>query len=314
MRGARRAVMALAGAGPFGLLGAGPATAGTVEPLNQYEVSGKVDTDALARAGFDMREAGVTGKKGKFFIVATPSQAAELGKTGATVTAPFGLARSFEQPAAPAVVAADARLRRLPALEPEAGPVPRHVLHAAGQPQDLLPPARGRELGRGEGGGHRPLGPRAADHGLQGPQRRPSRARRHPPRGPLQLHAARARVDRHGDRAQAVHVLPRRTSATSPSRSCSTTARSGSCPSSTSTVTTTPSSTRARACGARTYATSTAAASARTSTASTPTATGRRSGTTTRRAPRRTPPTRPTTARGRHRSLKCRRCAGWRSA
>jgi hypothetical protein len=96
MRGARRAVMALAGAGLMGLLGAGPAMAETVEPLNQYVVSGKVDTDALARAGFDMQEASVTGKKGKFFIVATPSQAAELGKTGATVTAPFGLARSFE--------------------------------------------------------------------------------------------------------------------------------------------------------------------------------------------------------------------------
>ena len=51
MRGARRAVMALAGAGLLGLLGSGPAMAGTVEPLNQYEVSGKVDTDALARAG-----------------------------------------------------------------------------------------------------------------------------------------------------------------------------------------------------------------------------------------------------------------------
>ena len=53
-----------------------------VEPLNQYVVSGKVDTDALAREGFDMREAAVTGKKGKFFIVATPSQARELAQEG----------------------------------------------------------------------------------------------------------------------------------------------------------------------------------------------------------------------------------------
>ena len=61
---------------------AGPASAKTpkrVEPLNQYVVSGKVDTDALARAGFDLREAAVTGKKGKFFIVATPSQARGAG-------------------------------------------------------------------------------------------------------------------------------------------------------------------------------------------------------------------------------------------
>jgi Zinc carboxypeptidase/Immune inhibitor A peptidase M6 len=100
MRVGRHAILALVVVGLLGLLGAGPAMAGgkIVEPLNQYLVSGKVDTDALARAGFDMQEASVTGKKGKFFIVATPSQAAELGKTGATVTAPFGLARSFEQP------------------------------------------------------------------------------------------------------------------------------------------------------------------------------------------------------------------------
>jgi hypothetical protein len=73
----------------------------TVEPLNQYVISGKVDPDALARAGFDMHETQVTGKPGKFFIVTTPSKAAELGKEGASVTAPFGLAKSFVQPASP---------------------------------------------------------------------------------------------------------------------------------------------------------------------------------------------------------------------
>ena len=72
--------MALAGAGLVALLAAASRhAAGTVEPLNQYVVSGKVDTDALARAGFDLREASVTGKKGKFFIVATPSQARGAG-------------------------------------------------------------------------------------------------------------------------------------------------------------------------------------------------------------------------------------------
>jgi hypothetical protein len=104
MRYARRAIPAHVVVGMLVLLAAGPAAAGgrkTVEPLNQYVVSGKVDTDALARAGFDMREASVTGKKGRFYIVATPSQASQLSKEGATVTAPFGVAREFEQPPPP---------------------------------------------------------------------------------------------------------------------------------------------------------------------------------------------------------------------
>ncbi|MGZ4275822.1 MAG: hypothetical protein ACXVFK_04085, partial [Solirubrobacteraceae bacterium] len=65
-RGARAAVALLVA----GLAATAPASAPakTVEPLNQYVISGKVDTDALARAGFDLREASVTGKKGKFFI------------------------------------------------------------------------------------------------------------------------------------------------------------------------------------------------------------------------------------------------------
>ena len=45
------------------VLAAGSATAQAQtrkvpEPLTQYVVSGNVDTDALARAGFDLREAG----------------------------------------------------------------------------------------------------------------------------------------------------------------------------------------------------------------------------------------------------------------
>ncbi|MGZ6697055.1 MAG: M14 family zinc carboxypeptidase [Solirubrobacteraceae bacterium] len=98
-RGARAAVALLVA----GLAATAPASAPakTVEPLNQYVISGKVDTDALARAGFDLREASVTGKKGKFFIVATPSQARDLAKKGATVTTPFGTARAFAAPTAP---------------------------------------------------------------------------------------------------------------------------------------------------------------------------------------------------------------------
>jgi hypothetical protein len=74
MRGARRAVMACRRRPAWPARRRSGHGRDRVEPLNQYEVSGKVNTDALARAGFDMREAGVTGKKGKFFIVATPSR------------------------------------------------------------------------------------------------------------------------------------------------------------------------------------------------------------------------------------------------
>lgn len=87
-----------------GLTVAGPASAKTpksVEPLNQYVISGKVDTDALAREGFDLREAAVTGKQGKFFVVATPSQARDLAKKGSTVSTPFGTAKAFAAPSGP---------------------------------------------------------------------------------------------------------------------------------------------------------------------------------------------------------------------
>jgi hypothetical protein len=48
-----------------------------------------------------MQEAGVPGSKGKFMIVARPSQAAQLAKDGATVTAPFGVARALAAPPSP---------------------------------------------------------------------------------------------------------------------------------------------------------------------------------------------------------------------
>jgi hypothetical protein len=99
-----RATMACA---TLGLLAVGATSASaqsgrrTEEPLNQYVVSGKIDPDALARAGFDMKEASVTGQKGKFFIVARPSQVEQLVKQGATVTAPFGLAKTMAAPPSP---------------------------------------------------------------------------------------------------------------------------------------------------------------------------------------------------------------------
>src|SRR3954451_19866895 len=60
------------------------------QPLNQYLVS-HINPKLLQRAGYDMSEAVTPNAKGKFAIVATPSQAAALRAKGATVTAPFGV-------------------------------------------------------------------------------------------------------------------------------------------------------------------------------------------------------------------------------
>jgi hypothetical protein len=83
MSAGTRATVALLVVGLLALVGAGPASAKKahrklLQPLNQYVVSGKVNTDELARAGFDLSEASVTGKKGRFFIVATSRQAQRL--------------------------------------------------------------------------------------------------------------------------------------------------------------------------------------------------------------------------------------------
>ena len=72
-----------------------------VEPLNQYLVTGKISGDDLARQGYDMREAVTPGAGGAFSIVATPQQAASLRDKGATVRAPYGLARSRSAPSSP---------------------------------------------------------------------------------------------------------------------------------------------------------------------------------------------------------------------
>ena len=48
---------------------AASAVAATVEPLNQYEVSGRVTADQLARDGYDLTESGA--HRGTFDIVAT---------------------------------------------------------------------------------------------------------------------------------------------------------------------------------------------------------------------------------------------------
>ncbi len=65
------------------------------EPLSQYVVSGKITGDTLARQGYDLTEAILPGNKKGFSIVATPAQAQSLRDKGATVVAPFGVARAL---------------------------------------------------------------------------------------------------------------------------------------------------------------------------------------------------------------------------
>ena len=62
---------------------AGPASAESVAPQNEYVLTGKVDTDALARAGFDLNES--RRADGSFRIIATQAQAQGLKDKGATV-------------------------------------------------------------------------------------------------------------------------------------------------------------------------------------------------------------------------------------
>lgn len=71
----------------------------TVEPLNQYAVSGRVTTDELARAGYDLTEVKGLGN-GKLGIVATPAQAAALRDKGAQVQA-LSRARAMAAPPTP---------------------------------------------------------------------------------------------------------------------------------------------------------------------------------------------------------------------
>ena len=93
----------LAGVAAFTLLAVGTAQAAgdrTVEPLNQYAVSGRVTTDLLARAGYDLNEVKAIGKTGKLGIVATPAQAQALRDKGATVVA-LTHARTMSAPSGP---------------------------------------------------------------------------------------------------------------------------------------------------------------------------------------------------------------------
>lgn len=100
-RRARGLLAGLAAIGAAAFSAAGAQAAGhTVEPLNQYAVSGKITTEQLARAGYDLHE--VVSKNGKLTIVATPEQAASLAAKGATVQ-PLAQARPYVQPSSPLV-------------------------------------------------------------------------------------------------------------------------------------------------------------------------------------------------------------------
>jgi hypothetical protein len=92
----------LAGVAASTVLATGSAHAAdrTIEPLNQYAVSGRVTTDQLARAGYDLNEVKAIGKTGKLGIVATPAQAQSLRDKGATVE-PLAEARKMVAPPSP---------------------------------------------------------------------------------------------------------------------------------------------------------------------------------------------------------------------
>ena len=122
----RFARAAVAAVGLAALAAATPAAAaGTklTEPLNQYVVSGKVNPEDLARKGFDLTEAQAQGQarlRDRRHAVAGRRPA------GKDVTVrPLARERTTAKVAAPnPLTDPDARLRRLPALEPEAGAVP----------------------------------------------------------------------------------------------------------------------------------------------------------------------------------------------
>jgi hypothetical protein len=74
----RFARAAVAAVGLVALAAATPASAaGTklTQPLNQYVVSGKINPEDLARAGFDLTEGGLKGHKSGWVITATATQA-----------------------------------------------------------------------------------------------------------------------------------------------------------------------------------------------------------------------------------------------
>jgi hypothetical protein len=95
-----RALLAGVAASTVLVTGSAHAADRTIEPLNQYAVSGRITTDQLARAGYDLNEVKAIGKTGKLGIVATPAQAQSLRDKGATVEA-LSEARKMAAPPSP---------------------------------------------------------------------------------------------------------------------------------------------------------------------------------------------------------------------
>ncbi len=91
----RFAQAAVAAVGLAAMAATPAAAAGTkqIEPLNQYVVSGKINPEDLARAGYDLTEGGLPGRKSGWVITATATQADSLEAKGATVR-PLGRERT----------------------------------------------------------------------------------------------------------------------------------------------------------------------------------------------------------------------------
>ena len=91
----RFAHAAVAAVGLAAMAATPAAAAGTklIEPLNQYVVSGRINPEDLARAGYDLTEGGLPGHKSGWVITATATQADSLEAKGATVR-PLGRERT----------------------------------------------------------------------------------------------------------------------------------------------------------------------------------------------------------------------------
>src|SRR4051812_2063208 len=89
----RRALFAVFACALIATATASAQPAKIVQPLNQYVVSG-VDPKLLGELGFDREEATTPKLKGKFLIVATPSQVAALRGKGARIQALKGVTRA----------------------------------------------------------------------------------------------------------------------------------------------------------------------------------------------------------------------------
>ena len=130
-----------------------------------------------------------------------------------------------------AFLAADrsgARLRRLPALEPDAGSLPRHLHDAERPAQEVVPRPRVALPRAGQGGDDRTVDPRPADQGLQAHRRCALHARRLASGHALRVHPARTRVDLRRGQPAPLRLVHRPPWPTATSSGCCSRTRSGS--------------------------------------------------------------------------------------